>query len=76
MMGNVLKIKWDDISESIPVFLTMIGIPLTYSIVDGMAMGFISYPVIKLFSGRGKEISLLVYLLAVIFILRYLFFKL
>jgi AGZA family xanthine/uracil permease-like MFS transporter len=46
----------------------MVGIPLTYSIADGMALGFISYPIIKFLSGRGREVSWLTYLLAVVLV--------
>ncbi len=73
MMTLVAKIQWDDYTEAIPSFLIIIGIPLTFSIANGFAFGFISYPILKLFSGRGREVSWLVYLLAVIFILRYAF---
>src|SRR6266850_1410745 len=47
MIQNVAKIDWKDYSESVPAFLTMIGIPLSFSIADGLALGFISYPIIK-----------------------------
>ncbi|MBC8205027.1 MAG: NCS2 family permease [FCB group bacterium] len=73
MARNVVKIDWLDYSEAIPAFLVMLGMPLTYSISDGLAFGFISYPVIKLLSGRWKECSWLVYLLGLLFTLRYLF---
>jgi AGZA family xanthine/uracil permease-like MFS transporter len=66
MIQNVTKIDWQDYSESIPAFLTLIGIPLTYSIADGMALGLTSYPIIKLFSGRSREVGWLAYLLAVV----------
>ena len=72
MMRNVRKIDWDDYSESIPAFLTIAGIPLTCSISNGLAFGFISYPICKIFSGKAKEIGWLVYVLAIIFILRYI----
>ncbi|MDB6112963.1 MAG: family permease, partial [Pedosphaera sp.] len=61
MCQNVTKIDWSDYSESVPAFLIIIGIPLSYSIADGLALGFISYPIIKLFSGRGKEVRWLTY---------------
>ncbi|EEF59492.1 Permease-like protein [Pedosphaera parvula Ellin514] len=57
MCQNVRKIDWSDYSESVPSLLIMVGIPLCYSIADGLALGFISYPIIKFFSGRGKEIG-------------------
>lgn len=55
MMQNALHIAWRDYSESIPAFLVMIGIPLTYSIADGLALGFICYPVIKILGGKRRE---------------------
>lgn len=64
MMQNASKIDWSDPSEGIPTFLTVLGIPLAYSIADGLAMGFVSYPVLKLLSGRGREIGFLSYLMA------------
>lgn len=75
MMKNVEKINWNDFSESIPSFLVAIGIPLTFSIADGLAMGFISYPVIKLISGKGKEISWLMYLVGIILLMYLLFIR-
>ena len=74
MIQNVIKINWKDYTECIPAFLVIIGIPLSYSIADGIAWGFISYPLIKLFSGRYREVSWLVYLVGALFILRYIFF--
>ncbi|EEF59489.1 xanthine/uracil/vitamin C permease [Pedosphaera parvula Ellin514] len=53
----------------------MVGIPLCYSIADGLALGFISYPIIKFFSGRGKEIGAVTYLLAAVLIMYFLFVR-
>jgi AGZA family xanthine/uracil permease-like MFS transporter len=75
MIQSAAKIKWDDLTEAIPAFLLMIGMPLTYSIADGLAFGFITYPLLKIFSGRVKETSWLVYLLGVIFVARYIFLR-
>ncbi len=72
MARNVVKIEWADYSEAIPAFLVIVGIPLTYSIADGLAFGFISYPLLKLFGGRAKAASPLVYALGIIFLLRYI----
>ena len=52
-----------------------LGIPLTYSIADGLALGFISYPIIKLFSGRGREIGWLTYVLAVVLVFYFIFIR-
>ena len=75
MLHSVTKIDWKDYSESIPAFLVIITMPLTFSIATGVAIGFISYAALKLFTGRGKEVSWLVYLLAVLFILRFIYLK-
>ena len=56
MIQNIRKIDWTDYSEAIPSFITAIGIPLAYSIADGLALGFITYPFIKLISGKRREL--------------------
>ena len=73
MMANIRKIQWDDFTEAFPAFLTVILMPLTFSIAEGLAAGFIFYAFLKLVSGRGHEVSRLVYALSVILILRYVF---
>jgi AGZA family xanthine/uracil permease-like MFS transporter len=75
MMHSVTKINWKDYSESIPAFLVILTMPFTFSIATGIAMGFISYAVLKLLTGKGKEVSWLVYLLAALFILRFVYLK-
>src|SRR5438094_1530699 len=75
MMQNVTKIHWKDYTESIPAFLIIIGIPLSYSIADGLALGIISYPIVKACSGRGREISWLTYLLALVLLLYFVFVR-
>jgi len=75
MIQNVAKIDWKDYSESVPAFLTMIGIPLSFSIADGLALGFINYPVIKLFAGKGREVGWLTYVLAVVLVLYFVFVR-
>src|ERR1043166_1092168 len=72
MIQNVVKVDWKDYSESVPAFLTMIGIPLSYSIADGLALGFISYPIIKFFSGKGREVGWLTYVLAIVLVAYFL----
>lgn len=71
MLKGALEVRWDDETEAIPAFLTMIGMPLTFSIANGLALGFVSYPAIKLLAGRGREVSPLVYVLAALFVIRY-----
>ncbi len=75
MLQNTRKIDWLDFSESIPAFLIIVGIPLTYSIADGLALGFICYPFIKFFSGKGREVKWLMYVLAVILVFYFIFFR-
>ena len=55
--GSVQSIHWNDLSEAIPAFLMILMMPLTFSIADGMAIGFITYPVLKVFQGKGREIN-------------------
>lgn len=75
MMGSVAKIDFNDASEAIPAFLCIIAMPLAYSISDGIAAGVISWTVINLFTGKAKEkkISSLMYILTLLFILKYIF---
>jgi AGZA family xanthine/uracil permease-like MFS transporter len=75
MLRNVVKVNWNDATESIPAFLTLVGIPLSYSIADGLALGFISYPLIKLFSGRGREVGWLTYVLAAALLVYFIFVR-
>ncbi len=75
MMTNVRRVEWDDFSEAIPAFLVMLGIPLTFSIADGLALGFVSYPIIKLLSGKGRRISWLMYLMAFVLILYFVYVR-
>lgn len=73
MIKNIGKIDWDDVTEAIPAFLTLVAMPFTYSIIEGISLGFISYAVLKLLSKKGKGISPLIYVFAALFILRYVF---
>ena len=70
MLDPILKIDFTDFTEAIPSFLTIIMMPLAYSIADGIAFGMISYVLLKSFTGRFKEVSPVMYGLAVLFILR------
>lgn len=71
MMKAVARIDWDNVSEAIPAFLTIVVMPLAVSITDGMAFGFISYSLIKLVKGEGKKVHWLVYLISVLLVVRY-----
>jgi len=72
---NTAKIEWKDYTESILAFLIIVGIPFSYSIADGLALGFISYAVVKGFSGRAREISWLTYLLTIVLVLYFVFVR-
>ncbi len=71
MMGAVKEINFDDFSEAIPAFLTIIIMPLSYGIANGIAVGFIAYPIMKLAIGKGKEVHPIIYILAVLFAVRF-----
>ncbi|MBM3287414.1 MAG: NCS2 family permease [Candidatus Eisenbacteria bacterium] len=71
MARGFAHIPWDDPAPAIPAFLIAVGIPLTYSIAEGLAFGFISYPIVMLLAGRGREVKPLAYVLGVLFLLRY-----
>lgn len=72
MMKGAASIKWSDTEEAIPAFLTMSTMAFAYSISDGIGFGFISFCVIKLARGKAKEVPFLVYILALLFILKYI----
>lgn len=75
MCQNVMKIEWKDYSESIPAFLTVVGIPFSFSVADGLALGFITYPVIKFFGGRRTEVHFTTYFLAVVLLAYFVFIR-
>ena len=73
MLGHAAEIEWSDPLRAIPAFLTMTAIPLTFSIANGLAFGFISYTVLRLIAGEGRKIHWLVYVLAALCALRFLY---
>jgi AGZA family xanthine/uracil permease-like MFS transporter len=73
MCSSIARVKWDDFTDAVPAFLTVIVTPLTFSIATGLSMGMLSFTFLKLFSGRRKEISPLIWVLSVLFMLRYIF---
>jgi len=72
MFKNIVNVDWDDYTESIPAFLTLIMMPLAFSITEGISMGVISYTLLKLVTGDGKRVHWLIYLFAVLFMVRYI----
>jgi AGZA family xanthine/uracil permease-like MFS transporter len=73
MCGSVARVKWDDFSEAFPAFLTLVATPLTFSIATGLSLGMLSFTFIKVGTGRYREISPLIWVLSVLFLLRYAF---
>ena len=73
MLGAVSDINFKDASEGIPAFICIAAMPFFYSISEGIAMGVISYVAINAISGKGKKVSVAMYILAVLFILKYIF---
>jgi AGZA family xanthine/uracil permease-like MFS transporter len=72
MLKAVRNIRWDEPTEAIPAFLTLMTMPATVSITEGIAFGFVSYSLLKLLTGRGREPHWLIYLFSALFLLRYL----
>lgn len=75
MIINVRKIKWDDPTELLPSFLTLSIIPFSLSITEGLSFGFISYSLLKLITGRVRELHWAFHLVSAAFIVRYIFLK-
>jgi AGZA family xanthine/uracil permease-like MFS transporter len=72
MMSNIWKVDFFDYKESIPAFICMIFMPLAYSISDGILLGHLSYVIVNLFSGHRKNLTTGMYVLAAIFILKFI----
>jgi AGZA family xanthine/uracil permease-like MFS transporter len=73
MSESIAQVKWQDFSEALPAFITMLATPLTFSIATGLSLGMISYTVVKLAMGKVREINALVWILTILFILRYVY---
>ena len=75
MVKTLGDVKWNEFEIAVPAFLTMIAMPLTYSIATGIAIGFVFYPITLIMQGRAKEIHPVIYGLSIIFILYFIFLK-
>jgi len=73
MLGAITGIEFNDLTESIPAYLTIIAMPFCYSVSEGISFGVISYVLINLLTGKREKISILMYVLAVLFICKYIF---
>ncbi|EOR08144.1 MULTISPECIES: NCS2 family permease [Acinetobacter] len=74
MIQGITHIEWDDITEAVPAFLTIVFMPFSYSIADGIAMGFISYALIKLCTGKASTVPYMVWIVAVLWAIKFAFF--
>ncbi len=75
MFRNIVNIDWEDYSESIPAFLTLLMMPLAFSITEGISFGVISYVLLKVIRGKARKIHWLLYLFAILFVARYIWLK-
>ncbi|WP_174866760.1 NCS2 family permease [Pectobacterium polaris] len=73
MTSSLARVKWDDLTEAVPAFITAVMMPFSFSITEGIALGFISYCVMKLATGRWREISPCVVVVALLFLLKIVF---
>ena len=71
MLKVVRDFEWDDATEYLPAFLILVGIPLTFSIADGIAFGLIAYSVAKVATGRWRECPTLTYIFAALFVVQF-----
>ncbi len=73
MMTGMSEITWKDLSEAIPAIITVVMMPLTFSIANGIALGFITYTVMKLATGQREQISISIYVLTAVFVAKFVF---
>jgi adenine/guanine/hypoxanthine permease len=73
MTQSIAHVEWADFTEAFPAFLTMVAMPLTFSIATGLSLGVIAYTIVKVGTGRYREVSVVLWILTVLFLLRYLY---
>ena len=73
MISAILKVDFGDLTEAVPAYLCLLAMPLMYSIAEGIAIGVISYVVINVICGKAKKVTPLMYVLAVLFVCKYIF---
>ena len=72
MASSLIKVQWDDLTEATPAFITAAMMPFTYSITEGIAFGFISYCVMKLGTGRWREVNAPVWVVSLLFLIKFI----
>lgn len=70
MMGSIRNVNWDDFTDSVPAAVTALMMPLTFSISNGIALGFITYTVLKAGTGKFSDISIAMYALSILFVFK------
>jgi adenine/guanine/hypoxanthine permease len=73
MTESIARVEWSEFTEAIPAFITMVATPLTFSIATGLSLGLISYTLVKVAAGKFREVSAVIWILTVLFILRYVY---
>lgn len=73
MLREIVDIDWDDTTESVPAVVTLLMMPFTYSIANGLAFGFISYAVLKLLTGRARQVPWIIWLIAAVFLFKFIY---
>ncbi|OEG00272.1 guanine permease [Vulcanibacillus modesticaldus] len=73
MVSSLKEIDWKGLDEAVPAFLTMLMMPLTFSIATGISVGFIAYPLVKIFAGKSKEVHPIMYVLGILFVIKFIF---
>ncbi|HEV2492044.1 MAG TPA: NCS2 family permease [Terriglobia bacterium] len=71
MCQSIARVQWHDFSEAFPAFMTLLATPLTFSVATGLSLGLIAYTLVKIGAGKYREISLLIWILTILFLLRY-----
>lgn len=75
MFTSILRVNFDDLTEAIPAYVALIAMPLFYSIAEGISLGVIFFVLMKVFSGKRKDVSPLMVILFLVFVARYIFMK-
>jgi AGZA family xanthine/uracil permease-like MFS transporter len=73
MTESIARVEWREFSEALPAFVTILAMPLTFSIATGLSLGLISYTLVKVAAGKFRQVSPLLWILTVLFILRYVY---
>jgi len=73
MTQSIAHVAWSDFTEAFPAFLTMLAMPLTFSIATGLSLGVIAYSVVKIAAGKYRDVSIVLWILTILFVLRYIY---